>query len=86
MTKVKTPSDYSYYYPVNVELAKHLHLYDLTRISVATGYSRGHLTAIFKGRRKMPYQVLEEFIKLCPTASKLVKEVPIIPIKSMQNT
>ena len=87
MTKVKAIKKYFYDYPQNKELAKHLHLYDLTRLSKTTGYTRGHLTAIFKGRRKMPHTVLEEFLKLCPTAKPYCKVVPVISIKKVtQNT
>jgi hypothetical protein len=81
MTKVKTPKKYFYDYPTNRELYKHLHYCDLTRLSKTTGYTHGHLSAIFRGKRKIPHGVLEEFLKLCPEAAKICKTVPVIPIK-----
>lgn len=81
MTKVKGLKKYVYSYPENEVLAKYLHLHDLTRLSTSTGYTRGHLSAIFKGRRRMPDIVLDEFIKLCPEAAKHCKNVPVISIK-----
>ena len=87
MTKVKGSTKYIYNYPENEVLASYLHYRDLTRLSQSTGYTNGHLTAIFKGRRRMPDVVLDEFIKLCPEAARHCKKVPVIPMKkSTSNT
>ena len=80
MTKVKGSKKYVYSYPENEVLAKHLHYLDLTKLSQFTGYTRSHLTAIFKGRRRMPDIVLKELLKLCPEAEKHSTNVPIISI------
>lgn len=58
MAKVNTKV-YSYDFPENREIARGLRQGDMTTISRKTGYSRGHLTMIFKGTRKMPDTVRE---------------------------
>jgi len=66
MQKVKSKKVYSYDYPENRELAKGLHLGDLTTIARLTGYTVQHISDAFKGNRKMPpnaYLVAQKLIE-----------------------
>jgi hypothetical protein len=55
--ELKKPSDYTYDYPDQRELAAGLHHGDITRLAAATGYSASMIHDMVTGRRKMPDRV-----------------------------
>lgn len=76
MKKVKRKEKYTYDYPELRALRRYLHLEDLKRITELTGYSQAHVCMIFRGERKMPKIVLQEFEKLSPEAHDCIMRIP----------